>query len=163
LKEKIRRTLNCEKQIYQRELLTKFYEIDDFDAFYQNFYENTIATQAFCFLLDFIYQHNPYLVNKISEPKFENCSDRLILANHSLKQLNIVDDHNYTGKYSSVEKMLNVCITSMGKRRFSNRLLNPTTNVDDLNNEYNITEHMLGVGEKYEFLKNKLVVIKDIS
>jgi len=163
MKEKIRRTLNCEKQIYQKELLTKFYEISDFDAFYQNFYENTIATQAFCFLLDFIYQHNPYLVNKISDPKFENCSDRLILANHSLKQLNIVDDHNYTGKYSSVEKMLNVCITSMGKRRFSNRLLNPTTNVDDLNNEYNITEHMLGVGEKYEFLKNKLVVIKDIS
>lgn len=163
IKEKIRRTLNCEKQIYQRELLTKFYEISDFDAFYQNFYENTIATQAFCFLLDFIYQHNPYLVNKISEPKFENCSDRLILANHSLKQLNIVDDHNYTGKYSSVEKMLNVCITSMGKRRFSNGLLNPTTNVDYLNNEYNITEHMIGTGEKYEFLKNKLVVIKDIS
>ena len=163
VKEKIRRTLNCEKQIYQRELLTKFYEIADFDAFYQNFYENTIATQAFCFLLDFIYQHNPYLVNKISEPKFENCSDRLILANHSLKQLNIVDDHNYTGKFSSVEKMLNVCITSMGKRRFSNRLLNPTTNVDDLNNEYNITEHMLLTGDKYEFLKNKLLVIKDIS
>jgi DNA mismatch repair ATPase MutS len=35
--------------------------------------------------------------------------------------------------------------------------------VDDLNNEYSITEHMLGVGEKYEFLKNKLVAIKDIS
>lgn len=163
VKEKIRRTLNCEKQIYQRELLTKFYEIADFDAFYQNFYENTIATQAFCFLLDFIYQHNPYLVNKISEPKFENCSDRLILANHSLKQLNIVDDNNYTGKYSSVEKMLNVCITSMGKRRFSNGLLNPTTNVDYLNNEYNITEHMILSGDKYEFLKNKLVVMKDIS
>jgi DNA mismatch repair protein MutS len=163
IKEKIRRTLNCEKQIYQRELLTKFYEISDFDAFYQNFYENSIATQAFCFLLDFIYQHNPYLVNKISEPKFENCSDRLILANHSLKQLNIVDDHNYSGKFSSVEKMLNLCITSMGKRRFSNDLLNPTTNVDYLNNEYSITEHILGTGDKYEFLKNKLVVIKDIS
>ena len=47
------------------------------------------------FLLDFVYQHNPHLVNKISEPIFENCSDRLILANHSLKQLNVIDDNNY--------------------------------------------------------------------
>jgi DNA mismatch repair protein MutS len=162
-REKNKRALNCEKQIYQKELLTTFYEISDFDSFYQDFYENPIATQAFCFLLDFIYQHNPYLVNKISEPKFENCSDRLILANHSLKQLNIVDDHNYSGKYSSVEKMLNMCVTSMGKRRFTNGLLNPTTNMEYLNTEYNITQHMLDNGEKYEYLKNKLFAIKDIS
>jgi DNA mismatch repair protein MutS len=161
--EKVKRVLNCEKQIYQRELLNKFYKIDDFDTFYQNFYQNSIATQSFCFLLDFIYQHNPNLVNKISEPTFENCSDRLILANHSLKQLNIIDDDNYRGKYSSVEKMLNLCITSMGKRKFSYHLLNPTTNQVFLQNEYNITEHLLEKINDYEFLKNKLGLIKDIS
>jgi len=161
--EKLKRVLNCEKQIYQKELLTKFYKIDDFDSFYQNFYQNSLATQAFCFLLDFIYQHNPNLVNKISEPKFENCSDRLILANHSLKQLNIIDDDNYRGKYSSVEKMLNLCITSMGKRKFSYHLLNPTTDVEFLTNEYNITEHLLAKINDYDFLKNKLGLIKDIS
>ena len=161
--EKVKRVLNCEKQIYQKELLTKFYQIDDFDSFYQNFYQNSVATQAFCFLLDFIYQHNPNLVNKISEPTFENCSDRLILANHSLKQLNIIDDDNYRGKYSSVEKMLNLCITSMGKRKFSYHLLNPTTDKEFLTNEYNITEHLLGSINEYDFLKNKLALIKDIS
>ena len=161
--EKVKRVLNCEKQIYQKELLTKFYRIDDFDSFYQNFYQNSVATQAFCFLLDFIYQHNPNLVNKISEPKFENCSDRLILANHSLKQLNIIDDDNYRGKYSSVEKMLNLCITSMGKRKFSYHLLNPTTDIEFLTNEYNITDHLLSSINDYDFLKNKLGLIKDIS
>ncbi len=161
--EKVKRVLNCEKQIYQKELLTKFYKIDDFDSFYQNFYQNSVATQAFCFLLDFIYQHNPNLVNKISEPKFENCSDRLILANHSLKQLNIIDDDNYRGKYSSVEKLLNLCITPMGKRKFSYHLLNPTTDIDFLTNEYDITEHLLERIGDYDFLKNKLAFIKDIS
>jgi len=102
-------------------------------------------------------------VNKISEPKFENCSDRLILANHSLKQLNIIDDDNYRGKYSSVEKMLNLCITSMGKRKFSYHLLNPTTDIEFLTNEYNITEHLLARINDYDFLKNKLGLIKDIS
>lgn len=161
--EKVKRVLNCEKQNYQKELLTKFYQIDDFDSFYQNFYQNSVATQAFCFLLDFIYQHNPNLVHKISEPTFENCSDRLILANHSLKQLNIIDDDSYKGKYSSVEKMLNLCITPMGKRKFSYHLLNPTTDVGFLTNEYNMTEHLLGRISDYDFLKNKLALIKDIS
>ena len=158
------RAKNCEKQIYQKEVLTKFYKIDNFDIFIQNFYENNIATQAFCFLLDFVYQHNPNLVLKISEPIFENCSERLILANHSLKQLNIIDDDTYNGKYSSVLKMLNCCLTPMGKRKFAYNFLNPTTNADYLQKEYNITEYMLNNYDIYnEFLKLNLFNIKDIS
>ena len=59
--------------------------------------------------------------------------------------------------------MLNLCITSMGKRKFSYHLLNPTTDVEFLTNEYNITEHLLARINDYEFLKNKLGLIKDIS
>jgi DNA mismatch repair protein MutS len=133
---------NCEKQTYQKEILNKFFKINDFDVFFQNFYENPIATQSFCYLLDFVYQHNPYLLHKISEPFFDNCSDRLILANHSLKQLNIIDDNNYNGKYSSVLKMLNACLTPMGKRKFADYFLNPTTNTKYLQGEYDIIEYI---------------------
>jgi DNA mismatch repair protein MutS len=112
-------------------------------VFFQNFYNNPIATQSFCYLLDFVYQHNPYLLHKIAEPFFDNFSDRMILANHSLKQLNIIDDNNYTGKYSSVLKMLNACLTPMGKRKFIGNFLNPTTNVTYLQREYDIIDHML--------------------
>jgi DNA mismatch repair protein MutS len=137
----------------------------DADIFYQTFCQNAIACQAYCFLLDFIYQHNPDLTNKISEPMFENCSDRLILANHSLKQLNIIEDGQNSGsnKYSSVEKILNVCITSMGKRHFSYHFLNPTTDMKILEKEYHITEHILKNFEKYEGFKNKMQQIKDLS
>ena len=158
------RVKNCEKQTYQREILNKFYKFDDFDVFMMNFYENNIACQSFCFLLDFVYQHNPYLVNKISEPVFENCTDRLILANHSLRQLNIIDDHNYSGKFSSVSKMLNECLTPMGKRKFLYHFLNPTTSVSFLEREYNITEHMITFQEaKGPALKSELSKIKDLS
>jgi DNA mismatch repair protein MutS len=158
--------LNCEKQIYQKEILQKFYEINDFEVFSQNFYEYTIATQAFCFLLDFIYQHNPNLVNKISEPLLENCSDRLILANHSLKQLNIIEDNSNSdcrGIYSSVQKMMNICITSMGKRQFAYQLLNPTTNINYLQKEYDMIENILSNFGNYDYIKNRLEEIKDIS
>ena len=155
---------NCEKQNYQKEILNKFFKICDFEIFIQNFYENDIATQAFCFLLDFVYQHNPHLVSKISEPIFENCSSRLILANHSLKQLNIIDDNTYNGKYSSVIKMLNECLTPMGKRNFDYLFLNPTTNVVNLEREYKITEYYLNNYNKYnDFLRQNLSTIKDIS
>lgn len=155
---------NCEKQNYQKEILHKFYDMTDYDTFIQNFYNNNMAAQAFCFLLDFVYQHNPQLVKRISEPIFENCSDRLILANHTLKQLNIIDDNNYTGKYSSVLKLLNDCLTPMGKRKFAYNFVNPTTNKEYLQKEYDITEYFLNNSEKYgSFLKTNLSSIKDIS
>ena len=162
---KMTRVKNCEKQPYQKEILTKFYKFDNYDVFIQNFYENNIATQAFCFLLDFVYQHNPHLVNKISEPDFENCSTRLSLANHSLKQLNIINDGNIkSGKYSCVSQMLNDCLTPMGKRNFLNNILNPVCDEIYLQREYDITEYFLDNFNAYNlFLKSNLSTIKDIS
>jgi len=164
--ENAKRALNCEKQNYQKTVLEKFFKFADYDVFSQNFYQYAIATQSYCYLLDFIYQHNPNLVNKLEEPFFDTSSERLILANHSLKQLNIIDDGTYQGKFSSVEKMLNQCITPMGKRKFSYSLLNPTTNSVYLNEEYDITEHfLLNRNQKLDYAtyKNKLTTMKDIS
>jgi DNA mismatch repair protein MutS len=162
----MKRVKNCEKQTYQKEILTKFFTINDFTVFLQNFYNNCIATQAYCFLLDFIFQHNPYLVHKISEPQFDNFTDRLILANHTLKQLNIIDDDNYNGKCSSVLKILNKCITSMGKRKFTHQFLNPTTNIEFLQKEYNIIDYLLQ-NDNYNtyipFFSLQLKEIKDLS
>jgi DNA mismatch repair protein MutS len=161
--------INCEKQVYQKEVLQKFYikRFYDMDVFMQNFYDNDIATQAFCFLLDFVYKHSPSLVNKVKEPVFENCSDRLVLANHTLKQLNMIENtgyHDYTGKYSSVSKMLNECLTAMGKRLFSHHLLNPTTNIDFLQKEYDMTSYLLDNMSNFDNqLKISLSQIKDLS
>jgi DNA mismatch repair ATPase MutS len=157
------RASNVEKQRYQTELLSKFYNVIDINSFMSSFYENVYATQAFCYLLDFVYQHNPNLTNKISEPIFENNSDKLVLANHSLKQLNIIGDNNFTGKYSSVSKMLNLCITIIGKREFNYIFLNPTTNITVLNNEYDIIEYLLQNKSRYNLIKSFLSSINDLS
>ena len=163
--EKAKRVKNCEKQIYQKEILSKFYKFNDFNAFIESFNVNNIATQAFCFLLDFVYQHNPYLINKIAEPVFENCSTRLTLANHSLKQLNIINDGTIkSSKYSCVSQMLNNCLTPMGQRKFLYNFLNPVYNETFLQREYDITEHFLENFESYNvFLKSNLSTIKDMS
>jgi len=159
----VKRALNCEKQIYQSQLLTKFYKFNDICSFMTLFGERVYATQSFCYLLDFIYQHNPNLVYKIDEPTIENDDSKLVLANHSLKQLNIIDDDNYTGKYSSVVKMLNECITPMGKRKFTYCFLNPTTDIAYLQKEYDIIEKLLSKPDEYTVVKQILTGIKDIA
>jgi len=165
INEKMKKINNCQKQVYQKEILSRFYKFDDYNVFIQNFYENNIATQSFCYLLDFVYQHNPHLVNKISEPIFENCSTRLILANHSLKQLNIINDGNVKpSKFSCVSQMLNNCQTPMGKRLFLDNILNPVYNETYLQREYDITEYYLTKFDTYNsLLKIKLGTIKDLA
>ena len=162
---------NAEKQIYQQEIITRFYPFDNQEIIINDIQNYCIASQSFCYLLDFVYKHNPNLVSKLSKPLYENYTDRLILANHSLKQLNIISDNRYNGKLSCVSKLLNNCVTPIGKRRFQYNLLNPITDIEKLNKSYNITEYLLTTDwNKYkelleeirdlEKLKRKLVMKK---
>jgi DNA mismatch repair protein MutS len=162
------KALKCEKQTYRNEILQKFYKYSVAESIIQYTSEHEYGTQAFIFLLNFLYEHNPNLVNKIREPVFDNKSDRMTLANHSLKQLNIIDDDNYTGKYSSVLKFLNNCITPMGMRKFKYKMLNPIFNIEKLNKEYAITEHVLlhvnGGGEiQIMEWRKQMAELKDIE
>jgi DNA mismatch repair protein MutS len=161
--ENVKCAKNSEKQIYQREIIKQFYPDSNNETFFDDFYDYDIATQAFCFLLNFIHRHNPNLVANISPPLFENYSDRLVLANHSLKQLNMIDDARYRGKLSSVSKFLNNCVTIMGKRQFNYQILNPITDKARLNKEYDITEYLLDNFDKSEHYRKELSSIKDIE
>ena len=152
---------NCEKQKYQECLIDKLYGIGSFREKCE-FYEYPIANQSLCFLLDFVEKHNPNLIKDISLPDFQNHSEKLILANHSLQQLNIISDNNFSGKLSSVGCMLNNCITSIGKRKFNYELLHPISNIKDLNKYYNITEHLLET-EFYNVIREELNNIRDIE
>ena len=152
---------NCEKQLYQQEFINKIYGYN----YYTNncyFIENLIATQSLCFLLDFVYTHNPHLVTSTDYPVYENLDDKLKLANHSLKQLNIINDSRYSGKLNSISSFLNNCCTIIGKRKFNNTILNPITCIETLNNIYNITEHLLTT-KQYQTIRDKLGDIKDFE
>lgn len=157
------RVKNCYKQTYQKKILEKFYDFETFSVFSENFYNYNIATQSFCYLLDFIYEYNPNLVKKLKEPLFENNGYQVLLANHSLIQLNIIDDHKHTGKYSSVAKMFNEAITPMGQRKLFSSLVNPITNIEDLNSQYDIVDHIKSNFNKYKPIFNHLRKIKDLQ
>jgi len=161
--EKVR---NCTKQTYIQHILSSFYGEETFNAC-SEFSTNVVATQSFCYLLNFIKEHNPDLVKNIAIPVFNNSSDRMILANHTLKQLNIIDDHSNDGKrcggLSSVLSFLNKCCTPIGKRMFQYQLLNPTFNEAWLNYEYTVTDFMREQYPIIQHFRSVLHGVKDIE
>ena len=159
--EFVKNAINCEKQKYQEALIDKIYNVGNFRE-KPEFYQYPIANQSLCFLLDFVEKHNPNLIKDITMPDFENHTEKLVLANHSLQQLNIISDNRYTGKLSSISNMLNNAITSIGKRKFNYELLHPISNVNDLQKTYNITEHLIETGF-YNTIRDDLNNIKDIE
>jgi DNA mismatch repair protein MutS len=123
-----------------------------------------MATQSFCYLLDFIQEHNPNLVRKISMPIFNNVSTRMVLANHTLKQLNMIDDNGkQSGNLSSVLSFLNKCCSPMGKRLFEYQLTNPTFEKQWLQNEYDTTSIMLNNYHFVELFRKQLCNLRDIE
>tara|TARA_B110000285_G_C15135305_1_gene626418 strand:- start:868 stop:3978 length:3111 start_codon:yes stop_codon:yes gene_type:complete len=154
----------CSEQRYIKQILTTFFKEDTYDVC-NEFQTDTIATQSFCYLLDFIQEHNGELIRKISIPQFNNTTDRMVLANHTLKQLNIIDDNimesKQYGTLSSVLNFLNKCCTPMGKRRFQYKLTNPVFDIEWLNLEYSITETIL-TGDNYKMVDYFRIHMKKI-
>ena len=154
---------NAEKQSYQQEIVNQFFKPTVANSIIENSLEYTYALQSYVYLLNFIYEHNPKLVNKLQEPIVENNTDRMILANHSLQQLNIIDDHNYKGKLSSVSNLLNNCISTMGSRSFKHSILNPSTDRVKIERKYEITDYLLTSDKYWCNWRKELNNIKDIE
>ena len=154
---------NAEKQTYQHETFSKFYPSILFTEIMEMFSTHWLSIQSLTFLLNFVqFDHIPSLVNNLKPPEFDNISGKLILANHSLKQLNVIaDDYKYS-KLSSLSNFLNNCVTVMGKREFLRILHNPITNSDTLHKSYNITEYALQQNI-WNNMRTKLKEITDIE
>lgn len=135
---------HCSEQTYIKEILTTFFNEDTYDVC-SEFQTDIHSSQSFCYLLNFIQEHNPELVRKISIPNFNNKHNRMILANHTLAQLNIIDvenTNNTNTKYTSIVSLINQCGTAMGRRRFYYQITNPTFNEEWLNLEYKMIDYL---------------------
>lgn len=149
----------------QKDILFDFFSPKDPDFWVENigFNDNHFATISFCLLLKIIIYYNPSLTNKLSPPNIETLNNKLVLKTHSLKQLNIINTQYNSGPYSSVEKLINKCKTSMGKREFKNILVSPSTDIKSLKEDYNIIEHLLKKENYINEIRDILMNIPDIE
>jgi len=154
---------NCGKQVYIEQILGQFFGEDAYTTC-EEFQTASVATQSFCFLLNFVQSHNPNLTRKVALPVFSNEGIHMRLANHTLKQLNILETEDAdAGNLSSVSRFLNQCITTMGKRQLYDMITHPVYDVEWLENEYAKTEYGLSNYHYVELLRGSLKGVYDIE
>lgn len=156
------RAKKCEKQVYIKELINTTYKSINYNTFSSLFLQNTISAQSFTFLLNFIHEHNPFLIKNIQVPIHETFQDNMMLANHSLKQLSIISNDT-NKKLASLYNFINYCKTSMGNRKLKDILLYPSTNIDYLNKEYNIVDYCINKDDFCNFIRTNLAGFKDFD
>jgi DNA mismatch repair protein MutS len=159
--------VKCQKETYISHILTTFFG-DESHTICAEFQMYPTGTYALCYLLHFLQERNPNLVKKIKIPQYLNSSHRVVLANHTLKQLNIIDDEttdsSKAGKLSSVASFLNKCCTAMGKRVFKNQITSPTMNTAWIESEYNKTSQFLDTPpDTFADIRNQLKTICDLE
>lgn len=157
----------CQKQTYIQHQLNTTFGADSYEVC-QEFSAYPTATQSLCYLLHFLQERNSDLVKKMTPPKFLNSTHRVRLANHTLQQLNIVDDQSQdgrqSGRLSSISTFMNRASTPMGRRAFQRQITNPTSDPEWLNREYQAIESFMTTPQNtFAELRRELRTVKDLE
>ena len=160
----------CRQQKYIRHVLSSFFQEDTYDIC-DEFRNYVVGTQAYCYLLHFIQERNPNLVRKIALPQFDNQTNNMVLANHTLRQLNIINDGNSAAEDAdmsgsnlrSVAAFLNKCGSAVGRRRFLNQIVHPTFDTVWLNSEYDAIAKLLEYPDLIDQFRKTLREVADLE
>lgn len=126
---------------------------------YLGFERLPIALNSFVHLLGFAHRHREDILNNIRKPKLLQNDDKVILSNNACRHLDILPKKEGT---SGLVQMLNRCKTSIGKRGFRRRILNPVNDTGALNDMYNMMEWLIETNN-WRILRNHLSDVCDLE
>ena len=124
------------------------------------------AVLSYMDLLQFCYEHNPNILNRIQKPEIWNKNDHLVLYNDAIYQLDLVRHNVHLRGNTRIKSLFDLlCFTktSMGRRLLKYRLTNPITNVSKLNSRYNMVSVMKDNEKIYNGIREGLKKIVDIQ
>ena len=98
-----------------------------------HFEKYTLATIAFCYMVQFAYEHNEAIIKDISIPVHLKNNTHLILESNCIYQLNL-DSVNQGDTH--LLRLLNRTVTSFGSRMFREYLFNPIIDREELEKRY---------------------------
>jgi len=141
---------------YKIELLSKVYPntglLNPIEYCNLEFYPE--ALNSFVRIIEFSYTQNEKIIEYLSKPEIILDENFLYLNSNLLDKLDIL----------TLEKCLNKCLTSIGKREFKHRLLNPLHNLNEINNRLDLLDIVLNLDDRnYNLLEQNLKNIKDIQ
>ena len=107
---------------------------------------NHSCEALYCYtqLLQFTYEHNPHIIEKIQFPQLNTSSEILYMNQDAMCNLNLLNHHqlnNQTGNsFNSCFDVINKTKTKMGERLLKSRLSRPITDTIELNKRYDMVE-----------------------
>lgn len=104
------------------------------------------ARTALVILINYCHQFNSLVINELLPPETSwlNAQDHLVLAHNALLQLEVMPPIGSKSKdIDSLFSVLNRCRTAVGRRRLSNLLQNPLTDITALNRSYTIIDELI--------------------
>ena len=154
---------------YQKTLLDKIFKNTGLLSVveYLDLENKHFGLLSYVCVLDFAYEHNSTIVEKISKPNIWKSEKYLTLTNNTINQLNLVEHQGQvsSNKYNSLYAVINNASTSIGKRLLRERLLNPILDTDKLNKRYDYIESMCNSNSPayYKNYEANLIKIQDIE
>lgn len=130
-----------QKAKYQSELLDKTFNIENMISAIDNIGLTHLnwARISLVSLLDYVRNHQENLVNKLQKPEIFENKNNLYLGNRSLDQLNVLPINNNKSLFNIVSSAKSI----LGKRFLRNQLSNPISNIEILNNRYELIESFI--------------------
>nr|QBK91621.1 MAG: DNA mismatch repair ATPase [Pithovirus LCPAC302] len=143
------------KSIYHQQFLSKLFHLTDKKNILEN---NTLiieelglerihyGTISYIILLQYCYEHNQTLIEKIHKPDtgWVDQSKHLIITHNGIKQLDILPQSRKG--IDSLLSVIDFTTTSMGKRFLRQMICNPITDPIKINQYYNMIEDILNSG-----------------
>jgi DNA mismatch repair protein MutS len=116
-----------------------------------------IITESLAILINFVVEHDMYIVQKLLEPTLIDNRRFIYLGNNALEQLNVISKDR---KEVTLLKLLDRSATAIGRRLLKERLLNPILDKVELERRYNLIEK---VGSHVRFLDETMRGIYDLE
>lgn len=131
---------------------------------YINMEKKSYTLLSYIILLQFAYEHNEKIIDKIQLPRQWEYDEHLILYNNTIYQLNIIptNSSNSSNCNKSLFDIIQKTSTNMGKRLLKYRIMNPITNIDELNKRYDMIDFFAKTGKINEIEKilNEIIDIE---
>lgn len=146
------------KEIFKPNVMLNVFE-------YLNIERLQIGGLSYIYLLLFIKEHDNSKLINLEKPIIYSNNEILNLNKNTIYRLNIIENNTQENN-TNVKSLLNIIdmtITNIGKRMLKNRLLFPITNINILNERYNLIEYFINNEEVLKNIKNELKSICDLE
>ena len=115
-----------------------------------------IARSAFCYMIQFVFEHNESVIKHLAIPEQITTIDKCIIEYNSAQQLQLIGDEK------PLMTILNRCATAFGARFFKEQLLQPLTNTACIEQRLDDTSELL-VSGAYKAIHKNLKKVLDLE